>query len=94
MSVDEFRKEVLTGVESFEKKDRSFDCVACASRFMPAPDQWIFYELCDSCFSGFNHQKMNGRMWMFGPQTTPEPVEGVDYFEGVDAWVRSRSAKA
>jgi hypothetical protein len=63
-------------------------------RFTPADGQWIFYNLCDDCFVAFDRQKMVGRLWFFGDRTTPEPVQGKDYFESVHDWIASRSGKA
>ena len=91
---DDFVSEAWHGIESFEKKDRTFDCVACATHYTPAEGQWIFYDLCDACFEVFELQKMKGRLWFLGDRTTPEPIHGKDYFESCREWLSHRSGAA
>jgi hypothetical protein len=38
-----------------------FNCRRCDDPYTPAPDQWIFYKLCDECFTEFDQQKVRGR---------------------------------
>ena len=38
-----------------------FHCRRCDVSYTPAPDQWIFYELCGECFVEFDRQKTQGR---------------------------------
>lgn len=59
-----------------------FFCKNCGEWFRPQPDQWIFHELCDTCFTAFDSQKMLGR------RSTPLANRTALYFEDVDDWIR------
>jgi hypothetical protein len=43
------------------KSPEPFHCRRCDVLYTPAPDQWIFHELCDECFMEFDQQKVRGR---------------------------------
>ena len=84
-----------------------FNCRRCDDLYMPAPDQWIFYELCDECFVEFNDQKMRGRfggnpeMFRGAPSavlatmgiTDPEAlaIRPAVYYEVAADWVAARN---
>ena len=61
--------------------DRSFDCRKCGKHYNPAKDQWIFYGLCDECFTHFGIQKMLGRWGMLGCDRLET------YTESSDEWL-------
>ncbi len=48
-------QQALQGFQSalFEKPV-PFHCRRCSTRFQPKPHQWIFYDLCDTCFAAFD----------------------------------------
>lgn len=55
--------EIKRGVERFATESlEPFDCVKCGAAFTPAVGQWIFYNLCDDCFEGYNSAKMKSRL--------------------------------
>src|SRR5713226_6264702 len=58
-----------------------FDCRRCGARFQPKPHQWIFYDLCETCFKDFDAQKMLGRVELLIKK------RNTAYFEDVDAWM-------
>ena len=58
--------------------DKSFDCRCCGERFTPEDNQWIFYNLCDTCFCRFDRQKTELR---FGISESG--------YESCDAWIYS-----
>ena len=75
------------GLNSFGKKDRSFDCRMCGSHYIPEEKQWIFHDLCDPCYAQFDAQKMEGRYytWMGGAERgDPKPAI---YFESAEEWM-------
>ena len=76
-----FHQECDNAIESFGKENRSFDCRRCGERFQPARGQFIFYDLCDSCFEPFDDQKMHGRYTAM--------LQGRDtgYTEDVAQWI-------
>lgn len=77
------QEEAEEGLKTFlSDTPTPFDCKNCGKNFTPAPHQWIFYKLCDKCFSQFDSQKMKGRFSMIGGKRIP-------YFEDVDAWIQS-----
>lgn len=82
-SEDKFFREIFNNIgnaaESFNKKDRSFNCVECGVRFTPREGQWIFYNLCDECFTQFDVQKMRGRLH----RLSGEPI---DYYESYEEY--------
>ena len=78
-----FVQEARAGLESFTKKDRSFDCRRCGTHYVPADGQWIFYELCDGCFARFDEQKMTGRCIAMG--MTPD--DGKRHYEAAADWI-------
>jgi len=62
---------------------RAFDCVNCGDNYIPYKGQWIFWDLCDKCFSQFDEQKMAARISQhFGDGS-------VTGFESVDEWMKS-----
>ena len=70
--VAELANELANADASFAKGDRSFDCRLCGKHFVPSEHQWIFYNLCDSCFDEFNAQKMHGRFRGFNFNIAPD----------------------
>jgi hypothetical protein len=58
-----------------------FDCRRCGTRFQPKPHQWIFYDLCDTCFEAFDTQKMHDRVELLINK------HKIAYFEDADAWM-------
>lgn len=80
--------EAKTGIDSFEKEDRSFDCKMCGKHFTPHEQQWIFYEFCNECFNEFDSQKMTGRFsHIFGGEK-PDI-----YFESSSDWIAWKKSR-
>ena len=61
----------------------------CNHHYQPKPQQWIFHNLCDTCFALFDKQKVYGRIDLFINKRQTA------YFEDSDAWskaVKTRSS--
>ena len=70
---------------NFRNPGEGFDCRRCGVRYVPAPKQWVFHDLCDGCFALFDEQKMRGRFVPLGG----EPPPGGVYFESCEAWMEA-----
>src|SRR5207302_11225395 len=76
---EKVNRQARRGLETFLSNNPvPFDCRRCGTRFQPKPHQYIFYDLCNTCFGEFDKQKMNGRIELFINKRK------VAYFEDVD----------
>src|SRR5438552_3027911 len=55
------QQQSIQALDRLNKGNPGFTCKNCGAWFQPQPDQWIFHELCDTCFAPFDRQKMMGR---------------------------------
>jgi hypothetical protein len=75
-------EDSLQAIARLSTGNPGFDCKNCGAWFKPKPQQWIFHQLCDSCFAVFDRQKMMGRYARIVEKKT------VSYFEDVDDWIK------
>ena len=79
---EKVQQEAVRGLQSaLSDNPAPFDCRRCGTRFQPKSRQWIFYDLCDTCFAEFDKQKMHGRVELLINKRKTA------YFEDVDAWM-------
>ena len=79
---EKVKLQALRGLQSaLSDNPAPFNCRRCDIRFQPKPRQWIFYDLCDTCFEAFDAQKMHGRIELLINKRKTA------YFEDVDAWI-------
>jgi hypothetical protein len=77
----QLQREVLRGLEAvLAKEPIPFSCRRCRVWFTPQRGQWIFHDLCDSCFALFDEQKMAGRAAYLRNQST-------SYYEDAGEWI-------
>lgn len=78
IKMQEQREKAL--ISYFSDNPPAFNCKHCGNNYQPEPRQWIFHNLCDTCFPLFDKQKMEGRidLLIYKRQTA--------YFEDSDAW--------
>ena len=79
------KEEVLEAQKNHTANPNSFNCIKCGQVFQPAPYQWVFYKLCDTCFKAFDKQKMMGRM-----ATSNKKGSYVKHFEDVNEWIMQK----
>ncbi len=51
---EKVQQQSVRGLQSaLSDNPTPLNCRRCGDRFKPEPHQWIFYELCDTCFAKF-----------------------------------------
>ena len=67
-----------TSYEKRESDTQEFTCASCQEKFYTGSKAWIFYSLCDPCFSVWNMRNLESR-FSGGPHNVPiEPNMGSD----------------
>lgn len=65
------------------EKNPPFYCKKCHEFFQPERLQYIFYLLCNKCFTEFDLQKWTGRIAQLKDKS-------FEYFENSDEWIQSQ----
>src|SRR5579864_1822622 len=80
---EKIKQEVKQAIEKIKVGNPQFYCKKCNELFQPKSDQWIFHQLCDSCFGKYDLQKMMGRI------TFLRTGKSVKYFEDCNEWIKT-----
>lgn len=76
------KQQSTQALDRLAKGNPGFNCKKCGAWFQPTPKQWIFHELCATCFAAFDRQKMEGRLALMVEK------KKMQYFEDSDEWVQ------